>query len=100
MFYFYLILFFTSSILLEIQYLRKKISNEYIILFLISLAYRNIIIFHDIYFLDKDLVFQNPIMFFINFFFLVMIFYISIFYFLFFSIQDFRTMNYLYFIEH
>ena len=100
MFYFYLILFFTSSILLEIQYLRKKISNEYIILFLICLAYSNIIRLHDIYFFDKDLVFQHPIIFFINFFFLVMIFYVSIFYFLLFSIQDFRAIHYLYFIEH
>lgn len=100
MFYFSIILFYTSSILLEIQYIKNKISNEYILLFLISFCYTNIYMIQDTYCKDNIIDTENPIYLFFYFFIFIMTFYISIFYFLFYSMQEYRAMNHVYFIEH
>lgn len=100
MFYFYILLFYSSSILLEIQYIKKKISNEYILLFITSICYTNIYILQETYFNNNIINIENPIFLFTYFFIFMMSFYISMFYFLFYSMQQYYDMNHVYFIEY
>ena len=100
MFYFYILLFYSSSILLEYQYLCHKITNEYILSFLICLSYTNIYILNETYFKTNTIITENTIFLFIYFFMFIITLYSSIFYFLLYSMQEVRVMNHVYFIEN
>ena len=100
MFYFYILLFYSSSILLQIQYLRHKLSTEFIFSFIISFCYSNIYILYENYYNDNIILIENPFLLFMYFFIFIIILYSSFFYFLFYSMQEYRVMNYVYFIEN
>lgn len=100
MFYFYILLFYSSSILLEYQYLCNKITDEYILSFLICLSYTNIYILNETYFKTNLILIENTLFLFIYFFIFIITLYSSIFYFLLYSMQEFRVMNHVYFIEN
>ena len=99
MFYFYTLLFYTSSFLLEYQYVHNKISSEFILSFFISLCYTNIYVLHEIYFKTNDIVIENPLVLFMYFFIFIMTLYSSIFYFLLYSMRDVTLIDPIYFIE-
>lgn len=100
MLYFYILLFYTSSIFLEIQYLRNKISTKFLFSFLISFCYSNIYILNENYFKENIIYAENPFLLFFYFFIFIIIFYSSIIYFLFYYIQTYEHMNSIYFIEN
>lgn len=100
MIYFYILIFFLSSSLLEFKYFYNQLSQEFILSFLICLSYTHIYSLYSLY-SDKETINNlNPIYLFISFLIFNLFFYFFIGCIFLFYIRQFRgNINYIYFIE-
>lgn len=99
MIYFYILLFYFSSISLQIRYLKNNISKEFLTVFFISFSYTNIFILYENCLKNNIFIELNPLFLFFYFLVFFILLYSTIVYFLLSSIQEYRYTRQLYFIE-